>query len=149
MYISLRKRQDELGIARTIFTKDSEHEQQQKKAPQRFRVVYQQHSSNNNINNNNDEGLAIYPFVPESEVEANDESNVLDWLDHGEIVTAVRQKKVVDANLPPPRMAVVAATAIYNVQNTIQTRILWIEHDKGGWSPSIVNGVTRLVPVDE
>jgi hypothetical protein len=144
MYESLRKRQDELDMPRTLPMGKTYDEKDA--TPQRYRVVSSKNS--NSTSCNGDDGLAIYPFVPENDMEANDESNVLDWLDHGEIVTAVRKKKVADANVDPPRMAVVAATAIYNVQHKIRTDILWIEHDKGGWSPSIVDGVTRLVPID-
>lgn len=144
MYEALRKRQDELGIPRALPSNKPKDEKVMK--PQRYRVVS---SSNNSNNTSYEDGLAIYPFVPENAVEANDESNVLDRLDTGEIVTAVRRKSVADASAEPPRMSVVAATAIYNVQLKIRTDILWIEHDRGGWSPCIVDGETRLIPVEE
>lgn len=153
MYEALYERQGELGMPRTLNTRDTRLSKDQ--PPQRYKVVASNCIRNLNntsqINNNfNDEdGLAIYPFVPEGEVETNDASNILDNLEQGEIITAMRKKTVVDSSVNPPRMAVVAATAIYNVQHTMHTDILWIEHDKGGWSPSVVNGVTRLVPVDE
>lgn len=153
MYEALHKRQDELGMPRTLNNRDTRLSKDQ---PQRYKVVasnsnpYLNSTSQNNSNNFDDEdGLAIYPFVPESEVEINDTSNILDSLQQGEIITAMRKKRVVDFSVNPPPMAVVAAKAIYNVQTKIQTDILWIEHDKGGWSPSVVNGVTRLIPVDE
>jgi hypothetical protein len=146
MYESLRKRQDELDMPRTLLPTGKTNNEEDA-APQRYRVVSSK-ISNSTSCDDDDDGLAIYGFVPETDMEANDESNVLDWLDHGEIVTAFRRKKVTDTNVDPPRMAVVAATAIYNVQHKIRTDILWIEHDKGGWSPSIVDGVTRLVPID-
>ena len=146
MYESLRKRQDELGLPRTLYT--SKIREVDDATPCRYRVVGS-NNSNSTSGENYEDCLAIYPFVPEDEVESNDESNVLDRLCHGEIVTAVRKKSVADANAAPPRMAVVAATAIYNVQHQIRTDILWIEHDRGGWSPSIVDGVIRLIPVDD
>lgn len=148
MYESLRKRQDKLDMPRTLLPTGKPNNEEDA-TPQRYRVVS---SNNSNItscdDDDDDGGLAIYGFVPENDMEANDESNVLDWLNHGEIVTAVRRKKVTDTNVDPPRMAVMAVAAIYNVQHKIRTDILWIEHDKGGWSPSIVDGVTRLVPID-
>lgn len=170
IYESLTKRQDELGISRILPTSKTSNtdDDDDDTAPQRYRVVSSNNKNNNNnndnnvdddtntskdsdndIDNNDEEGLAIYLFVPENDSEANDKSNVLDLLHHGEIVTAVQKKKVADANAAPLRMAVVAATAIYNVQHNIQTDILWIEHDKGGWSPAIVDGVTRLIPIDD
>eukprot|EP00535_Pseudo-nitzschia_heimii_P008707 CAMPEP_0197180950 /NCGR_PEP_ID=MMETSP1423-20130617/5380_1 /TAXON_ID=476441 /ORGANISM="Pseudo-nitzschia heimii, Strain UNC1101" /LENGTH=260 /DNA_ID=CAMNT_0042631099 /DNA_START=185 /DNA_END=964 /DNA_ORIENTATION=- len=150
IFDSLRKRQDELGIPRTLYKTKSRNADNKK--PQMYRVVSSNKNKNYNgtsMENDDDDCLAIYPFVPEGDVEANDESNILDRLRDGEIVTAVRQQRVIDENAAPLPMAVVAATAIYNVQHKIRTDILWIEHDRGGWSPSIVDGVTRLVPVNE
>ena len=148
MYESLWKRQDELGIRKDMYKRVGDAKDTK---PRKFKVAP---PSNNSANNtitkfDYDDGLAIYAYVPENAVEANDESNVVDRLDPGEIIVAKRIKKFPDANAPPPRLAVVAATAIYNVQNSIRTDILWIEHDRGGWSPSFVDGVRRLVPIVE
>ncbi len=140
MFEALRKRQEQLGIPKTLFGKRKDPK------PRKYLVVTDNKSDRTMVDNG--DGLAIYPFVPEDEVEANDESNVLDWLDQGEIVTAIRSKKVADESVPPPPIAVKAATLIYNVQPKIHRDVLWIEHDRGGWSPTIVDGTTRLIPID-
>jgi len=152
MHESLRKRQAELDIRTTRFGKTAKDKDT---TPRMYIVVAPTNNSNstsyNGTSDNTNESknrLPIYPFVPEDEVEFNDEYNVLDWLDHGEIVKAIRTKKVNDHSVPPPPMAVVAATMIYSVPTKIQTDILWIEHDRGGWSPTIVDGVKRLIPID-
>ena len=64
-------------------------------------------------------GLNVYLNVPDDFLEAEDETNIYGQLEHGEIVTAVG-----------PRQGI------------------WIEHDKGGWSPMFdTNGRTRLAPL--
>eukprot|EP00531_Pseudo-nitzschia_arenysensis_P008089 CAMPEP_0116115594 /NCGR_PEP_ID=MMETSP0329-20121206/587_1 /TAXON_ID=697910 /ORGANISM="Pseudo-nitzschia arenysensis, Strain B593" /LENGTH=235 /DNA_ID=CAMNT_0003609031 /DNA_START=121 /DNA_END=828 /DNA_ORIENTATION=- len=144
IFDALRKRQDELGMPQTLFRKRKDPK------PKKYLVVSATDKSDNyngTVSSNGD-GLAIYPYIPDDEVEANDESNILDWLDHGEIVTAIRSKTVADESVPPPPMAVMAATAIYNIDPKIQRDVLWIEHDRGGWSPTIVDGTTRLIPLD-
>lgn len=148
MFESLRKRQNELGIRGRSFPR-TDHGK--KKTLTKYLVVTPKDNYNDTIVQSHGEcnGLAVYPFVPEDEVEANDESNILDWLEHGEIVEAIRTKKVSDDSVTPPSMAVMAATLIYNVPNKIETDVLWIEHDKGGWSPTIVDGVTRLIPIND
>ena len=140
LFKALRKRQEQLGIPKTLFGKRKDPK------PRKYLVV----TDNNSDGTMSDtgDGLAIYPFVPEDQVEADDESNVLDRLGHGEIVTAIRSKKVADESVPPPPMVVKAATLIYNVQPKIHRYVLWIEHDRGGWSPTIVDGATRLIPID-
>ena len=147
MFESLRKRQDELGIQRTIARTT---DRWKKMTPTKYIVITPKSPQNGTIVQSDGDcnGLAVYPFVPEDEVEARDESNILDWLEHGEIVEAVRAKKVTDDSVPPPSTAVMAAAMIYNVPSKIQSEILWIEHDKGGWSPTIVDGVTRLIPIN-
>ena len=73
-------------------------------------------------------------MIPDNDLEANDKTNIFDRLNHGDIITSVCQRKV---------------------PNTFNSRdndkdtdlIIWIEHDQGGWSPSTVNGVQRLIPI--
>ncbi len=144
MFDALRKRQDELGMPQTLFRKGKD------RSTKKYLVVSATNRSGNynGTVGSNDNGLAVYPYVPDDEMEADDQSNVLDWLDHGEIVTAIRSKTVADARAPPPPLAVVAATLIYNIDPKIQRDVLWIEHDRGGWSPTIVDGKTRLIPLD-
>ena len=95
--------------------------------------------------------LKIYLMVPENEVEATDESNVLDYLEHGEVITAVGKRRVAPSD--PVRPEVLAASIIYNAGDPSVLRkhreVLWIEHDKGGWSPCAIDGVTRLVPIED
>jgi len=126
--------------------------------------------------------LEIYLFVPENEAEASDESNILDRLRHGEIVTSIQKRTVrcsrssssnnnntstERARRPADVAKILAASIIYNVDTGIDPftpvlrgqrggdddddddHVLWIEHDKGGWSPSMVDGILRLVPLDD
>jgi len=65
--------------------------------------------------------LNVYMFIPQDEYEINDRSNIMDQLKDGEIVTSVGGDE----------------------------KGGWIEHDRGGWSPTVVDGITRLIPIIE
>jgi len=68
-----------------------------------------------------EEGLLnVYLDIPENDIERCDKTNIINQLESGEIVTSVGPRKGV-----------------------------WIEHDKGGWSPTVLDGFTRLRPVSE
>lgn len=67
----------------------------------------------------NEQHLNVYLIIPETEYEAQDKTNIMGRLKHGEIV-----------------------------RSTSPQEGIWIEHDKGGWSPSVVDGMTRLVPIE-
>eukprot|EP00536_Pseudo-nitzschia_multiseries_P003881 jgi/Psemu1/8740/gm1.8740_g len=170
---SLRNRQEQLGLVvvpggeqPNTSPKFGSNGGRDEQSPRRYRVVSSCRGNNNNNNNSSssedgngsgndgdddEDLLKIYLVVPENEAEASDRSNVLDCLKHGEVVTSIQQRTVSSGE--PVRPAVVAASIIYNIDPATtmlkQRDVLWIEHDKGGWSPSIVDGVTRLVPIDD
>uniref|UniRef100_A0A7S1G0U4 Uncharacterized protein n=1 Tax=Corethron hystrix TaxID=216773 RepID=A0A7S1G0U4_9STRA len=64
--------------------------------------------------------LNVYLNVPRDDFEAQDESNIVNRLEDGEIVTT-----------------------------TGPDEGCWIEHDAGGWSSSIIDGKVRLEPLEE
>jgi len=141
IYNSLRKRQNELGILLK---------------PERYRVVSSNNNNNNNSNNVdvdvdvdnvNNFLLKVYLFLPENDWDANDESNVFDRLDHGEIITSINKEKITasasasasDSNINPDN-----DTDDYS---SVGEEVIWIEHDRGGWSPTTVDGIIRLIPI--
>ena len=97
----------------------------------KYRCVNPLESDSYEIKNSNDQEedtlifkvkeskLNVYIIIPETETERNDPTNVIGELDHGEIVTAIGPNEG-----------------------------MWIEHDYGGWSERIVDGVSRLLPID-
>lgn len=189
MQDSLKKRKEELGIRERaprlpLPTDNRSDEKIKTTVPRKYRVVPSSMDNDNSNSNDNTDGsgnkrndndaaanddnsedlLKIYLFVPEDEIDASDESNVMDRLQNGEIVTSERTKTVAEANDEAAAaaaaeaarvpVAVAAARAIYNVPgpappaSASPSGVLWIEHDRGGWSPSVVNGATRLIPID-
>jgi len=137
-----------------------------KAMPQRYRVVssamINTRNQNNNNNNNNTsshvcedatsgryDALNVYLFLPENNLDLNDKSNIIYRLDHGEIITSTTKKTVPVAVEDDKQQAQQQQQKQQQQQQQQQsTAVLWIEHDRGGWSPSIVNGVTRLVPIE-
>merc|ERR1712238_547907 len=106
IYTALRKRQKELGIVQVGDHKNRVAEKVMKKTqPQRYRVVssvdiHTSYNSNNSttayqqdehIPDDNDL-LKVYIFVPENDWDANDESNVLERLKHGDIITSINKE---------------------------------------------------------
>merc|ERR1712238_230042 len=109
IYTALRKRQKELGIVQVGDHKNRVAETMMKNTqPQRYRVVSSSdiiHTSSKNKNStttyqqdehipddDDDDLLKVYIFVPENDWDANDESNVLERLNHGEIITSINQE---------------------------------------------------------
>ena len=137
-----------------------------KAMPQRYRVVSSAMINNRNQNNNNNnnntssnayedatsgryDALNVYLFLPENNLDLNDKSNIIYRLDHGEIITSTTKKTVLVAAEDDKQQAQQQQQKQQQQQQQQQsTAVLWIEHDRGGWSPSIVNGVTRLVPIE-
>ena len=137
-----------------------------KAMPQRYRVVSSamintRNQNNNNNNNNNTsshacedatsgryDALNVYLFLPENNLDLNDKSNIIYRLDHGEIITSTTKKTVPVAVEDDKQQAQQQQQKQQQQQQQQSTAVLWIEHDRGGWSPSIVNGVTRLVPIE-
>ena len=137
-----------------------------KAMPQRYRVVssamINNRNQNNNNNNNNNtssnacedatishyDALNVYLFLPENNLDLNDKSNIIYRLDHGEIITSTTKKTVLVAAEDDEQQAQQQQQKQQQQQQQQSTAVLWIEHDRGGWSPSIVNGVTRLVPIE-
>merc|ERR1712238_308029 len=171
IYTALRKRQKELGIVQVGDHKNRVAEKMMKKTqPQRYRVVSSVdiiHTSKNNnstayqqdehIPDDNDL-LKVYIFVPENDWDANDESNVLERLKHGDIITSINKeitssKTTTTTNSKSLSLSSTSKTKTTSTPSTIDPNFIvdvtWIEHDRGGWSPSIVNGVTRLIPIDD
>jgi hypothetical protein len=137
IYNSLRKRQNELGILLK---------------PERYRVVSSNNNNNNNSNNVdvdvdnvNNFLLKVYLFLPENDWDANDESNVFDRLNHGEIITSINKEKI--------SASTSASDSNNNTDNdtddylSVGEEVIWIEHDRGGWSPTTVDGIIRLIPI--
>ena len=105
-------------------------------------------NDDNGNDNDDDDLLKVYLFVPENDFDANDETNVFDRLRNGEIVTSVRRKKrVVKINDDDAKSNNNNKNQSSNNNN--ENVVIWIEHDRGGWSPSIVAGVTRLIPIEQ
>merc|ERR1711865_723856 len=135
-----------------------------KAMPQRYRVVSSAMINTRNQNNNNNnntsshacedatsgryDALNVYLFLPENNLDLNDKSNIIYRLDHGEIITSTTKKTVPVAVEDDKQQAQQQQQKQQQQQQQQSTAVLWIEHDRGGWSPSIVNGVTRLVPIE-
>jgi len=87
--------------------------------------------------------LNVYLNIPETEYEANDQTNILCRLGHGDIVRSV--SSMISSSS--------SASSSYSVNGSTSSskslEVNWIEHDMGGWSPTIVDGMTRLVPIDD
>merc|ERR1712238_47354 len=172
IYTALRKRQKELGIVQVGDHKNRVAEKMMKKTqPQRYRVVSSSdiiHTSKNNNSSttyqqdehkyDDNDLLKVYIFVPENDWDANDESNVLERLKHGDIITSINKeitssKTTTTSNSKSLSLLSTSKTKTTSTPSTIDPNfvvdVTWIEHDRGGWSPSIVNGVTRLIPIDD
>ena len=79
MFESLRKRQDELGIQRTI---SRTNDRWKKMAPTKNDIITPKATHTGTITQSDadDNGLAVDPSVPGSELEAKDVSNVVHWM---------------------------------------------------------------------
>jgi hypothetical protein len=86
--------------------------------------------------------LNVYLNIPETESEACDETNIMGRLRHGEIVRSMSTSEQRPSQQHQPQRKYVEGRAT-------ATTTIWIEHDKGGWSPTVVDGMTRLVPINE
>jgi len=140
IFDSFRKRQKELGIVPTKTMYIQKNKQQK---PQKYLVV----SSLKEGNCNEDDGddvdlLKVYLFVPENDSDSTDESNIFDQLRNGEIVTLLSMKRVLVES-----RNYIGVNKTASDDKTPTQEIIWIEHDRGGWSPSIVDGITRLIPM--
>eukprot|EP00592_Proboscia_alata_P027155 CAMPEP_0194434068 /NCGR_PEP_ID=MMETSP0176-20130528/80887_1 /TAXON_ID=216777 /ORGANISM="Proboscia alata, Strain PI-D3" /LENGTH=192 /DNA_ID=CAMNT_0039252017 /DNA_START=32 /DNA_END=610 /DNA_ORIENTATION=+ len=102
LYSSFKKRQEELGIIGKRY---------RCRNPATAKGIMKQGKKVES----SDLLLNVYLMIPENEVEAKDESNIINRLVDGETVESIGP-----------------------------SRGIWIEHDGGGWSPSIVDGHTRL-----
>jgi hypothetical protein len=89
----------------------------------------------------NEQLLNVYLLIPETDYEATDETNIMGQLRHGEVVRSMTTTTAA-ATLD-------TSTGSTTKPNNTYGRICWIEHDKGGWSPTVVDGMTRLIPIDE
>ena len=72
------------------------------------------------VGNRKEQLLNVYLNIPENEYEASDETNIIHRLKDGEIVRSTAPKQ---GNC--------------------------IEHDQGGWSAEILEGMTRLEPLED
>mmetsp|Transcript_34268 Transcript_34268/g.37034 ORF Transcript_34268/g.37034 Transcript_34268/m.37034 type:complete len:423 (-) Transcript_34268:63-1331(-) len=165
IYTALRKRQKELGIVQVGDHKNRVAEKMmQNTQPQRYRVVspsdilHNSKSINNSTtyndhNHDDDDLLKVYIFVPENDWDANDESNVLERLNHGDIITSINKEITSSKTTTTNSKSSASKTKTTSTPSTIDPNfvvdVTWIEHDRGGWSPSIVNGITRLIPIDD
>ena len=91
--------------------------------------------------------LNVYLNIPETEDEANDQTNILCRLGHGDIVRSVSSSTISTTT------SSVVSNRDRTTSNTCKRKesiqqVHWIEHDMGGWSPTTVDGMTRLVPID-
>jgi len=64
--------------------------------------------------------LIVYLVIPETEYESRDETNIIHHLKNGDIVKSTAPRKGI-----------------------------WIEHDRGGWSASSIDGMERLRPISD
>jgi len=171
IYTSLRKRQKELGIVQV----DHKHimvAEKMNKTPQRYRVVSSSdiHNSDNRNStayqdkDDDDDLLKVYIFVPEDDRDANDESNVLERLNHGEIITSINQEITSSSSSSSTttstnnkssslssssKTKTTTSSSASTIDPNFVVEVTWIEHDRGGWSPCIVDGITRLIPIDD
>merc|ERR1740130_1616600 len=122
------------------------------KTPQRYRVVSSSNiHSNSNSNRNStayhddDDLLKVYIFVPEDDWDANDESNVLERLNHGEIITSINQEITSSSssssttstnnnNKSSSSLSSSSKTKTTTSASTIDpnfvVEVTWIEHDR-------------------
>lgn len=99
VYESLKERQKELGVGKLYRCCNPSNTMRQEKE--------------------DDNGLLnVYLNIPESKYEAEDPTNIINKLQHGEIVVALSPKEGI-----------------------------WIEHDGGGWSAMTIDGFDRLEPL--
>lgn len=147
IYKSLRQRQKELGLVVVVATEEgintttadpnknnAKKKKKKKNLPQRYRVVSTMRNDGD-INSDGHDPLKVYLFIPENKWDLNDESNVIYRLDHGEVITSTKTETIRGVDNKQQ-------------QQLTTTTVLWIEHDRGGWSPSIVDGITRLVLIE-